>query len=330
MVDGGNAKNIAAMPARPDKSARGASFLDARAAKVITDKDVDFARFLEVDEQNRIIPAESLADSGKRALLLGRGHDPGLLLPWEKARDKVKIRPGKLALWVGWSFHGKSNMLKQIMLSAMSQGEKVCVASMEEEVEEVWCDMARMACCTQEPAVNDVNHWIAFSSGRLWFYDQQGEIRAEKILAVMRYCAEELGVTQFVIDSLMMLAVSRDDYEAQSLFVGRLKTLAKDTGCTAHLVAHMRKRDGKSGDEKPGTMHDISGGHEIGSKADYIFNVWRNKAGLSDSPQAALGVEKQRGRTNWIGRLGLDFEPQSRQFIEGQFPMTFWTEESPL
>lgn len=309
---------------------RGASYLDSRAAKVITDKDVDFDRFLNVEERNRIIPAESLAEEGKRALLLGNQSESGLLLPWEKARGKVKIRPGKLALWVGWSHHGKSQILKQVMLSAIQQSEKVCVASMEEEVNEVWCDMARMACGTQEPNLKSVDQWLKFSTGNLWFYDQQGEVKAEKILAVMRYCAEELGVTQFVIDSLMMLAVSRDDYEAQSLFVGRLKTLAKDTGCTAHLVAHMRKRDGKTGDEKPGSMHDISGGHEIGSKADYIFNVWRNKSGLTDSPQAALGVDKQRGRTNWIGRLGLDFDAQSRQFTEGKFPITFWNTEQPL
>lgn len=309
---------------------KGASFLDSRAAKVITDKDVDFDRFLNVEERNRIIPAETLAESGKRALLLGHQHEPGLLLPWEKAQGKVKIRPGKLALWVGWSHHGKSQILKQIMLSAIQQSEKVCIASMEEEVEEVWCDMGRMACGRQEPSSREVDAWVKFSTGGLWLYDQQGEVKADRILAVMRYCAEELGVTQFVIDSLMMLGVSRDDYEAQSLFVGKLKTLAKDTGCTAHLVAHMRKRDGKNGDEQPGTMHDISGGHEIGSKADYIFNVWRNKKGSADSPQAALGVDKQRGRTNWIGRLGLDFDNGSRQFIEGKFPMTFWTTEQPL
>lgn len=309
---------------------KGASFLDARAAKVITDKDVDFDRFLNVEERNRIIPAESLAESGKRALLLGHQHEPGLLLPWDKAQGKVKIRPGKLALWVGWSHHGKSQMVKQIMLTAIHQSENVCVASMEEEVSDVWKDMARMACGRQEPSSREIDQWIKFSNSSLWFYDQQGEVKPDKILAVMRYCAEELGVKHFVIDSLMMIGVSRDDYEAQSLFVGKLKTLAKDTGCTAHLVAHMRKREGKGGDEKPGTMHDISGGHEIASKADYIFNVWRNREAIPNTPQAILGVEKQRGQTNWIGKLGLDYDPGSRQYVEGKFPMTFWTTEQPL
>lgn len=310
---------------------KGAAFLDARAAQIITDAGVDFDRWLNVEERNRIIPAAALAEDGRRILLLGHDQESGLEFPWEKARGKVRIAPGKLALWCGWSHHGKSQMLKQIMLWAMAQSEKVCMASMEEEVREVWCDMGRMACGYQEPSVSQVDEWVNFSRGKLWLYDQQGEVRAEKILAVMRYCVTELGITQFVIDSLMMLAVSRDDYEAQAKFVGQLKTLAKDTGCTAHLVAHMRKRDGKTGDEQPGTMHDIAGGHEIGSKADYIFNVWRDKKGNTGNPQCVLGIDKQRGRTNWIGRLGLNFHDRSRQFIEGNHAMTFWSQgDAPL
>ena len=311
---------------------RGASFLDARAAQIITDQDVDFDRFLNHEERNRIIPAAALTEEGKRLLMLGNAEQPGLDFPWAKANGKVKVAPGKLCLWVGWSHHGKSQMLKQIMLYAIHQSERVCMASMEEEVAELWCDMARMACGNQEPGLRQIEEWVSFCKGALWLYDQQGEVRAEKILAVMRYCAMELNVTHFVIDSLMMLAVSRDDYEAQSKFVGQLKTLAKDTGCTAHLVAHMRKRDGKTGDEQPGSMHDIAGGHEIGSKADYIFNVWRDRKGNNDY-QCVLGVDKQRGRTNWIGRLGLNFHSSSRQFVEDSYAMKFWSyepEESPL
>jgi twinkle protein len=309
-------------------SNKGAGFLDARAAQIITGDSVDFERYLNVEERNRIIPAAALAEEGKRLMLLGREAATGLPLPWDKTNGKVMIAPGKLCLWVGWSHHGKSQMLKQVMLHAMSLSEAVCMASMEEEVKELWCDMGRVACGFQEPSSRLIDEWVKFSTGKLWLYDQQGEVRAEKILAVMRYCALELGVSQFVIDSLMMLAVSRDDYDAQSKFVGRLKTLAKDAGCTVHLVAHMRKREGKTGDEQPGTMHDISGGHEIGSKADYIFNVWRDiHKKIPGNPQCVLGIDKQRGRTNWIGKLGLNFHDQSRQFIEGNYPIKFWQQE---
>lgn len=295
-------------------------------AAMQTVTDVDLKRYMHSEERSRIIPAENLAEQGKSRMLLGPEQDVGLLLPWEKAQGKVKIAPGKLVVWCGWSRHGKSQMLKQIMLHAISQSEKVGIASMEEEIVDVWCDMGRMALDSNEPRPSAVDDWVDFVSGKLWFYDQQGNVEAGKIKAVVRYCAEELKVTQFVIDSLMMLAVDRDDYDSQSRLVGELKLLAKDTGCTVHLVAHMRKRDGKGGDESPGTLHDIAGGHEIGSKADYVFNVWRDIQRKGDH-QCVLGVEKQRGRLNWLGRLGLNYHQRSRQFVEGDNAMTFWRKD---
>lgn len=287
----------------------------AKAAQVIG--NLDLKKYLNREEMNRVIPAQALAEDCKKMMLVGTEREEGLTLPWPKARDKVLIKPAKLALWVGWSHHGKSQMCKQIMCHAISQGAKVCIASMEEEIKQIWCDMARLSLGEKEPAPKRIDAWTDFSRGNLWFYDQQGRVKAETMRAVIRYAVEELKVTQFVVDSLMMLDVPRDDYEAQSNFVADLKTLAHDTGCTIHLVAHMRKRDGKTGEDAPGNAHDIAGAHDIGSMADYIFNVWRDKQNKNaHGYPALLTVEKQRGRINWLGSLGLGFHEGSRQFTE--------------
>lgn len=302
-----------------------------RAREAQTIGDVDFKRYLHREEHARVIAADTLAEAGKRRMLLGPAAEEGLTLPWPKAQGKVRIAPGKLALWVGWTHHGKSQMLKQLMLHALTQDERVCIASMEEEIQEVWADMGRMACGSQEPRLPDINRWCELGKDRLWFYDQQGTVDAEKIKAVIRYCAEELKITQFVVDSLMMLAVNRDDYDAQSRFIGELKSLAKDCGCTVHLVAHLRKRDGKTGDDQPGSIHEIAGAHDIGSKADYVFNVWRDrKKTVPGQNECVLSVEKQRGRLNWLGRLGLNYHERSRQFVEDHHAMQFWPTEVPL
>lgn len=295
-----------------------------RSLQSIVDEDIDFREYEEREERARVISSDQLAEVGKEMLLLGVDQQPGLMLPWAKASGRVKITSGKLALWVGWTHHGKSQMLKQVMLEAIRQTEKVCIASMEEEIREVWCDMGRMAACTQEPLLREINQWIKFGSGKLWFYDQQGTVSAAKIKTVIRYCAERLKITQFVIDSLMMLSVNRDDFDAQSVFVGDLKALAKDTGCTIHLVAHMRKREGKDGDARPGSIHDIAGAHDLASKADYVFNVWRDKERKDPSkPECSLVVEKQRGRINWLGTMTLNFHPASRQFIESDWSIEY-------
>lgn len=287
--------------------------------------DIDLKKYMHAEERNRVVPMAALAERSKALMLLGADHEPGLLMPWDKAKDKIKIIPGKLVIWCGWSRHGKSQMLKQLMLQAISVSEKVCIASMEEETHEVWSEMCRMGVGKREPAPHEIDEFVKFGTGWLWLYDQQGDVSPERIKAVIRYCAQELGVTQFVVDSLMMISLGRDDYEGQARFVGELKTIAKDTGCTVHLVAHMRKREGKSGDEVPGSLHDIAGGHEIGSKADYVFNVWRDIERRNPSnPDCVLSVDKQRGNVNWLGKLGLNFHHQSRQFVEDIYAMKFW------
>lgn len=308
---------------------RGAAYLDSLAKKsisIIDGESIDWERYLKPDETARIIPAEALAERGKRSLALGPSAEEGLTLPWPKTDGKVLIRPGKLVVWAGWTHHGKTQMAKQLMLHAIGKDEKALVASMEEEVLDVWKDMAVMACASHEPRLPDIDRYIDFVRGNLWLYDQQGMVDARKIQAVIRYAAKELKITQAVIDSLMMLAVDRDDYEAQARFVGELKTTAKDTGVTIHLVAHMRKRDGKTGDDTPGTVHDIAGGHEIGSKADYVFIVWRDKK-PGASPNCHLKIDKQRGRINWLGTVTLNFHQAARQFVEDAHPMRFWSDE---
>jgi twinkle protein len=307
---------------------KGASFLDKSRLAVIKGDQIEWERWLKPDDHTRLIPAEALAERGKASMLLGDASEPGLTLPWEKSNGKVLIRPGKLAVWAGWSRHGKTQLLKQLMLHGIERGEKPLIASMEEEVVEVWKDMAWVACREKTPKVKELDRFVQFVTGKLWLYDQQGQIKPERMIAVIRYAAAELKITQCVVDSLMMLALDRDDYEAQARFVGELKAVAKDTGVTVHLVAHMRKRDGKGGDEQPGTLHDISGGHEIGSKADYVFVVWRDVQRRDTSvPPAILRVEKQRGRVNWLGTIGLQFHEGARQFVDDTYPMSFWRDE---
>jgi twinkle protein len=306
---------------------RGVAALDAfrQAGGVIQGDRIDWQRYMKPEDRSRIVPAELLGEKARARLSIGAEQEAGLTLPWEKTHGKVLLRPAKLAVWAGWTRHGKTQMVKQVMLHGIKYSERALVASMEEEVTDVYCDMATMACSDPQPKVSELNRFNEFVTGNLWLYDQQGQVDPMRMQAVIRYAAAELKITHAVVDSLMMLAVNRDDYEAQARFVAQLKSTAKDTGVTVHLVAHMRKRDGKGGDETPGTVHDIAGGHEIASIADYVFLPWRDlKPG--SQPACKLKVEKQRGRINWLGTVNLNFHAVARQFVEDVHPMRFWDE----
>lgn len=312
-------------------SERGLAVLDAavrNAGAVIHGDQIPWERYLKPADKERVIPAEAFAEQSKRDMLLGSASEPGLKLPWEKCEGRVFMRQGTLILWCGWSRHGKTRMLKQVMLHAIKCGERPLVASMEEDVRVVWKDMARMACATADPSPRQIDRYVEFVRGNLWLYDQQGMVSPQKLLAVVRYVVHELKVTQVMIDSLMMLAIGRDDYEAQAKFVSELHSIAMNTGVTVHLVAHMRKREGRGAEDSPGTIHDISGGHELGSIADSVFIVWRDtrQNPPADSPPAVLKIDKQRGLMDWMGVLGLNFHAEARQFVEDVHPMRFWDE----
>lgn len=308
---------------------RGLEAIDAfrKSGGVIQGESIDWQRYMKQDDKARVIPAETLAEKAKERLMIGAAQEAGLTLPWAKTHGKVLMRPGKVAVWAGWTHHGKTQMVKNVMLHGVAQSERVLIASMEEEVADVYCDMAVMACGSQEPKAKDLARFNQLVTGRLWLYDQQGQIDPMRMNAVIRYAAAELKITQVVVDSLMMLMMPRDDYDAHARFVAQLHATAKDTGVTVHLVAHMRKRDGKGGDESPGTIHDIAGGHEIGSMVDYVFLPWRDKK-KDAKPNCQLKVDKQRGRINWLGTVDLNFHQSSRQFVEDVHPTRFWDEPS--
>ena len=303
---------------------RGLAVLDARRTGVVIHGDqIPWERYLKPEDKAKVIPAEVMAEQAKAEMLLGTDAEPGLRLPWSKTEGRVFMRQGTLIVWAGWTRHGKTRMLKQVMLHAIKNGERPLIASMEENVRAVWKDLCRMACCTQDPEPRDIDRFVDFVRGNLWLYDQYGVVEPRKLAAVIRYAVAELKVTHAVVDSLMMLAIGRDDYEAQARFVSELHSIAMNTGCTIHLVAHMRKREGKGAEDSPGTIHDVSGGHEIGSIADSVFIPWRDmKEGAN--PACVLKIDKQRGNVDWIGTIGLNFHAQARQYVEDVFPMKFW------
>jgi twinkle protein len=295
--------------------------------------DKDLLAYVNFPDASRVVAAESLIDEAKKRIAFGSEFVPGLRLPWDELAGDVRITPHTLAIWSGWSHHGKSQMLKQVMLSAIQQGDLVCIASFEEEIFPLFFNMAKMALGTQAPDLAGVAEFGKFAKQKLWFYDHLGFCSAERILQLIRFCADQKKVTQFVIDSLMLISVSKsfDKFSGYVDFVAQLKAIAKESGCTIHLVAHNKKPQGKVSETESGNIHDIAGAHEIGSIADYVFSVWRNKSEPSKREagewDAKLTIEKQRGEYNWIGAFPLNFHAASRQFVRGNQAMTFWADD---
>lgn len=290
---------------------------------------MDFTAYTAEPEARQRVRAASEYTDAVLARLTSPDELHGLSLPWSKTRHQFRVRPNELTLWPGINGHGKSLVLNQVMLGLMAQGEKALIASMEMPPPKTMERMARQACKSGQPGVDDIREFSAWTDRRLWIYDHLGSVQWKKLLAVMRYCAAELGMTQFVVDSLMRCGIGEQDYDGQKEFLDALCTFRMDYPVHVHLVMHSRKGEneytppGKFDAKGTGTMTDL---------ADNVVTVWRNKRkeaviqqssyqrrpadkDVIDQPDALLIVDKQR-HGEWEGKIGLWYLPGAMQFVQ--------------
>lgn len=291
-------------------------------AAMIQSDSIDWTAYEAATEPHtKVLPAASFHD----ALIasFGPSADSGERLPWEKTHDLVRFRPGEVSVWAGINGHGKSLLLGQVVLGLMAQNAPCAIASFEMKPVTTLHRMARQASMGALPSDTFLEQFSAWTTGRLWLYDQQGTVDVTRVAAVLRYCAAELGVRHVVIDSLMKVVKGEDDYNAQKDALNLFTSIARDTGLHIHLVHHIRKSDDEN--RLPGKF-DMKGSGSISDQADNVFVVWRNKkkqfdaqAGKEIDPDmcdAMLVCEKQRNG-EFEGRVTLWFHPASQQYLAG-------------
>lgn len=243
-----------------------------------------------------------------------------------------QYRPGEVTLYAGTNGGGKSLVTGQISLGLIRQERKVCIASFEMKPVKTLSRMLRQFSGKnfEDPLTpmrrpefeNIVDRFLEFSDERLWLYDQQGTTSAQRVIAMARYVAVELGVTHVIIDSLMKAVPAEDAYNEQKYFVDELCALARDHNIHIHLVHHIRKL---SNDEHMPSKTDIKGTGAIADQVDNVFLVHRNKKKEHDiqagkevdpsAPDLLLMCEKQRNG-EFEGWFPMWYHKESQQFVD--------------
>ena len=302
-------------------------------AEILTD-EIDFSEYLrETDAKANVKPA-----SVWMAELIERIKNPDrtkkVYLPWEKAKEVFTFRPAEVTLWAGQNGHGKTQVVSQVALSLMGQGEKVVVASFEMKPATTLQRFARMyagenpfspAFQSDEGVAAVIDLYREFgewSDGKLWLYDQTGTVEASRVIGMARYCAKELGVTHVVIDSLMKCVQGEDDYNGQKAFVDDLTALARDNQIHIHLIHHTRKPQNEN--HVP-DKYDNKGSGAITDLVDNVMMVWRNevkeddwkklgfKSNRQTEPDAQILCRKQRNGED-EPTIALWFDRDSQQY----------------
>lgn len=251
---------------------------------------------------------------------------------------KLRFRLGEVTIWAGTNGHGKSLFLNQFILSAI-RDVKALIISPEMPVHKTMQRMTYQATRCRQPNVEQIKQFHQWTDGRLWLYDQLGTLSTQMVKAVIRYGVAELGISHFVVDSLMKCGMGDDDYNRQKRFVDELCAMSKDHNIHIHLVAHSRK--GESEKRMPDKF-DIKGSGTITDLVDNVMIIWRNKGkeatlekeDISDDerlqterkPDAVAMCRKQR-HGDWEGNIGLWFHQPSMLFMDKKdaqpIPMAF-------
>lgn len=255
-------------------------------AEFLASDEIDFAAYLrDTDHKTKVRPAAFFISDAK-ARLRTRAAEKRIFLPWPKCNDSFEFRAGEVTIWAGQNGHGKTKVTTQVALSLVGQGERVCVASFETKPVKTIGNMVRMFSQTntlapdfQTPnglSVVDAiyDEFDAWTTGSLWLYDQTGTAHADVVLGMVKYCAEQLGITHVFIDNLMKCVKDEDDYNGQKEFIDCCCALAKDHGIHIHVVHHLKKppKEGLMPDKS-----DVKGSGAITDQVDNLFLVYRNK-----------------------------------------------------
>ena len=278
----------------------------------ITLEQID--RFIEENEQDESANLKSASEYVAEVIKYLTDPDVrrGTPLPWSKTQGAFDLRPAEVTLWLGYNGHGKSLVLGQITNNLMQRGEKVCIASFEMRPAATLARMCRQACGSDSPSIPYITEYHKWSDNRLWIYDQHGSTPPDRVINLCRYAAS-IGIQHIIVDSLMKVIESEDDYNGQKRFVNNLCVLARDTGLHIHLVHHSRK--GQDESKIPGKM-DAKGSGAITDLVDNCCSVFRKKDKKdATAPDCFLTVDKQR-HGEWEGAIALWYHAPSASFCE--------------
>lgn len=191
-------------------------------------------------------------------------------LPW-------RIRKSEMTILSGFSGHGKTAGLNQLMLHCVSKGLKVMDASLEIKPAMTLYNMTRCAMARRYSERPDVEACVDWLNDSVFFLDCIGTVNVARIMHAMEYARKRHGIDVFVIDSLFKCGLSGEDYAGARDFADKLTTFCNNTGAHVILVAHSRKMQNGNELSVP-SKSDVAGSSDLTNAAFNVVIFWRNKA----------------------------------------------------
>jgi twinkle protein len=190
-------------------------------------------------------------------------------LPW-------RLRKAEFTILSGFSGHGKTIALNQLMLHLAQQGCRVMDSSLEIKPGMTLYNMTRCALAKKTASEQEIAACHEWLNDSIFFHDCIGTVNVPRLMHAMEYARKRHGIDVFVIDSLFKCGLSSEDYGSQREFADKLTTFCNNTGAHVILVAHARKVSSGNEYAVP-TKADVAGSSDLTNAAFNVIIWWRNK-----------------------------------------------------
>lgn len=267
---------------------------------LILNDNIDLSGYMDGQKVAMLVkPAKTWHEDLKDSLVHAE-ENAGAFLPWTRHRDKLRFRLGETTVWSGDSGAGKSFINNQLAMCFADQSILSLMASFEMQPIKT---LQRMVCQNsltskfRNTKEDDIDKLIRKIQGKIWLYSQTGQINFNKLIAIICYCAEQLSIQHFFIDSLMMITATDDErqlFNLQRNVVQKLVKLGSDLNIHIHIVTHFSK----SGTKEQAGKNSVSGHKDITNLAHNVIllqnNINNDGTRISGDADLWLTIDKQR------------------------------------
>lgn len=262
------------------------------------------------------------------------GTYQGMKTPWSSFNQAMMFKRSELVVWSGFSGSGKSQLLGQVAIEGMSQGERFVICSLEMPSKETLKRMTKQLTAEKCPTEARLREATAWMKDKLWMFNVVGKMKTERILEVFKYAVKRYDIRNFILDSLTKCNIREDDYEGQKEFVDAICDFNHRYEATTHLVVHQRKPGSHA--ERPDKF-GARGAAAITDEASSVICVYRPNMEDEDDQDSRFNTKKKstkkdyngvpvdsilyidKNRENGIeGRFNLFFDQDSLQFQESK------------
>jgi twinkle protein len=251
----------------------------------------------------------------------------GISYPWAGLNAKLYgSRPGEVIVWTAGTGTGKTAVVSELVYSLIQADVPTGIIYLEEGVERAGrriCGL-HMNKPLHLPDVEFTNEefdaaWAeTLGRGNLFAYEHFGSLDADVLLNRIRYMTKAHGVRVIVLDHVSMVVsgqeLDTDERRMLDRIMTNIKSIAMETGCTMHVVSHLRRPQGKGHEEgREVSISDLRGTQAIGQLSDAVIGLERNQQAEDEDERNTTKLRILKNRYSGItGPAGdLYFNPET-------------------